>query len=1313
MKLKNLLLLSFIMLSISIKAQTIGQDVYSVASGTLGISDFKVDKNDQVYFVYSAGIGSYAIAKHNRYTVTQISTQGLPSIPHEQGKISLDIDSNDNLFIAIPTSVNEISVYKKGLIWELITKVTSSSTNTLRTLKLVVNNANELYLAYFKEGNSISDIVKIDTVNNTYQTIGNSNLTHPNNFNASFKFDGNNTPYLSYVENGPFGVTKVLRFNGTSWVELSGLAGFGNNAVISFNSSNNPIICFDPISSLSVNVYTSSWSSVGSISGNTDDYNGLKIAVDNSDHIYVAYSDKDNSKKIRVKKYNGSSWSIVGNGFFSSGSAIIRHLFISSSNDVYIAFDEGTNSKIRRFKQSPNVSNSSATNITLSASTLPASISEPNGATTTARGFVFSSSNQFPIIGGTNVTQVASGSGSGSFSETITGLSENTTYYYRAYGTNVEGTDYGQVLSFSTLSSTPVIDNIAPLVLNSSATLGGNITNQGAAVVTQRGIVYSATNTNPEIGGTNVTQKTSGSGTGIFSERITGLTENTLYYYKAYATNSNGTTYTPIKTFTTKNNALHFDGTDDSFFVNYNNVFDVTNEFSIDFWVNPATSATTLNFFRKGEAIKCFIYSTNKLFFSIRTVNSSYASVTTSESLSRNVWSHVAFVKENSSLNVYINGVKATVSTSGSVANVINDQSNFEIGDIQNPFSGAIDEFRFWNKALSVNEINFFKDGKVNPTTSGLLLYFPFDQGVANGNNTSITSLIDVSSNQLTGNLVNFAKTGTSSNFINGNSGSFSNSNLRTIFNATSNNNWSIANNWSSSSLPNIDEDIFVPSNITLNIDVDDASINGLNLSGTLNINSGKALTTQDNFITTGTATITSTGNDSGSLLVKGTSTGNVTYERGGLLANNWHIITAPVSGQSIKAFVENTNNNIRVNTSVTPNRYAVGYYDDSKASGSKWVYYTATDLTDDSIKFEKGSSYAISRASDGSVSFTGTLEVNTIDKTVTGSQWNAIGNSFTTFYPVNKNSNNNFLADNTAKLETPAIYIWDKTQQKYVAVTNLVSSTEQFIPPGQGFFIKPNANTTLQFDNNKRSIQPSSGTHIFNKSQSSTPFVKLFIDNGTVKVNTDVIYSSTATTGFDANEDIENFSNSEFDINSHLVANSNGKNYTIQSLPNTNIDNYVIPISIDAKANNQIVFSASLTNLEENYNVYLEDREAKKITNLKDENSNYTITPLNHLSGIGRFYLHTTQNVLRIGDNVISDPLEIFVSSSNVMHVNGLKHEETKLKMYNIIGGKILTLNYNGIKTGIKNVNHLKTGLYVISLRTPTRTLNKKIFIE
>ncbi|WP_189663178.1 MULTISPECIES: hypothetical protein [unclassified Polaribacter] len=52
--------------------------------------------------------------------------------------------------------------------------------------------------------------------------------------------------------------------------------------------------------------------------------------------------------------------------------------------------------------------------------------------------------------------------------------------------------------------------------------------------------------------------------------------------------------------------------------------------------------------------------------------------------------------------------------------------------------------------------------------------------------------------------------------------------------------------------------------------------------------------------------------------------------------------------------------------------------------------------------------------------------------------------------------------------------------------ITNLVSSTEQFLTPAQDFFVKPNATTTLLFDTGKRSLKPTTGTHIFNKSSNT-----------------------------------------------------------------------------------------------------------------------------------------------------------------------------------------------------------------------------------
>ncbi|MBB5037502.1 beta strand repeat-containing protein [Prosthecobacter dejongeii] len=92
-------------------------------------------------------------------------------------------------------------------------------------------------------------------------------------------------------------------------------------------------------------------------------------------------------------------------------------------------------------------------------------------------------------------------------------------------------------------------------VTSNSATLGGSITATGGANATARGVVYALTsqNPNPEIGGANVTVLTeSGSfSTGAFTRNATSLAASSGYSYKAYATNSAGTSYSSVGTFTT------------------------------------------------------------------------------------------------------------------------------------------------------------------------------------------------------------------------------------------------------------------------------------------------------------------------------------------------------------------------------------------------------------------------------------------------------------------------------------------------------------------------------------------------------------------------------------------------------------------------------------------------------------------------------------------------------------------------------------------------------------------------------------------
>ncbi len=97
----------------------------------------------------------------------------------------------------------------------------------------------------------------------------------------------------------------------------------------------------------------------------------------------------------------------------------------------------------------PTVTTGDATNVEYQTATLKGEITDNGGGTISERGFYYSTSSGFKP-GETGVTTVKAGSGDGSFSADISGLSPQTTYYYKAYGTNETGTSEGAEKSFKT-----------------------------------------------------------------------------------------------------------------------------------------------------------------------------------------------------------------------------------------------------------------------------------------------------------------------------------------------------------------------------------------------------------------------------------------------------------------------------------------------------------------------------------------------------------------------------------------------------------------------------------------------------------------------------------------------------------------------------------------------------------------------------------------------------------------------------------------------------------------------------------------------
>jgi uncharacterized protein (TIGR02145 family) len=193
----------------------------------------------------------------------------------------------------------------------------------------------------------------------------------------------------------------------------------------------------------------------------------------------------------------------------------------------------------------PTLTTATATSITLTSAIAGGNITSDGGGAITAKGTCYGTTAN-PTVAGSKTND---GTGSGSFTSPITGLTAGVTYHIRAYATNSAGTAYGNDLTFTTTSIVvPTLTTTTQSAVTlTTATSGGNITADGGGAVSARGVCWSTA-----AAPTTANSKTiDGSGTGSFISNLTSLLPGTLYHVRAYATNSAGTAYGNEITFTT------------------------------------------------------------------------------------------------------------------------------------------------------------------------------------------------------------------------------------------------------------------------------------------------------------------------------------------------------------------------------------------------------------------------------------------------------------------------------------------------------------------------------------------------------------------------------------------------------------------------------------------------------------------------------------------------------------------------------------------------------------------------------------------
>ena len=216
---------------------------------------------------------------------------------------------------------------------------------------------------------------------------------------------------------------------------------------------------------------------------------------------------------------------------------------------------------------------------------------------------------------------------------------------------------------------------------------------------------------------------------------------------------------------------LHFDGSND--FVNLGTAVSTdlngTTALTLEAWINPSA----LNGWN--NIITDYDGAYHKFLLRVRNSNNiqfvlNGTFLNSSFTVPLNSWTHIAAVYDGSNMYVYANGNLIASQTATVSIPTGSQQINIgsRIGASTENFTGNIDEIRVWNTARTAEQINGSKNCELAGTESGLVAYYNFNQGVDQANNSTITTLNDITANGNNGTLTNFTLNGTTSNWLAG-----------------------------------------------------------------------------------------------------------------------------------------------------------------------------------------------------------------------------------------------------------------------------------------------------------------------------------------------------------------------------------------------------------------------------------------------------------------------------------------------------------------------------------------------------------------
>ena len=491
------------------------------------------------------------------------------------------------------------------------------------------------------------------------------------------------------------------------------------------------------------------------------------------------------------------------------------------------------------------------------------------------------------------------------------------------------------------------------------------------------------------------------------------------------------------------------------------------------------------------------------------------------------------------------------------------------------------------------------------------------------------------------------------------------------------------------------------------------------------------SVTMSGNFSNSGAFTLNSDSDEFSSIIIGGSVSGNITYNRyvNPVGTNEWDLIGSPVDGLSISAFASTNSSTLATNGSA----YAIGEYNNVTDT---WTNYT-TSTIGSSGNFDIGKGYQMGSIGSGSgiLIFTGVpvstpqtqlIIDNDLANSGTGRIWNLVANPYPSYIYANNNANSthNVLKANYNPLSLPPV---DNLHNSYVALYGYnadgsgytiynQSSPATYIAPGQAFMVasdNSSPGTSISFTPAMRTVQGGDdfiSGRIMNPT-SSEFLLKLYQEEILID-NTRFYFDNDLTLGLDPGYDAGHF-NQDASLISRLVEEDEGVGFAINAMGSEALSGVSIPLEVNQLSNVPFRISLEDSTIASDVEVQLEDRLLETLTLLNDED--FTLTAVEDLSGIGRFYLHLG-NVTLGEDSFANSFASIYKGiNDDYITIEGLPNSsKNNVSIYNLLGQLVAnkSLNANQTKQTV-STKGFATGVYVIKLESGNVIVTKKIVIK